>query len=140
MAKVSLFKNDLGGSQLGAFRWNLNLLNFITEIATAHNYDPAILTRWMELPASAVRKDFYISRTVKELKMTKLAGRVFFDQDRLDCMVMSENDLTTRALLLAFWTFWNEWFKDLLRVMHYILSSMACKWIGRQELRRRNME
>jgi hypothetical protein len=50
---------------------------------------------------------------------------------------MDETDLTTRGLVLAFWTFRNDWYKELQRG-HYVHTKMARKWIGERYLQMGN--
>ena len=116
------------------------VINFITNIAKSHNYESAIILRWIELRTSAITKDFYISRTVQDLKMTKLANRVWSDQDHLELIYKDESDLTTKALCLAFWTFRNEWYESIQSESQFHLSKMAQKWLGQQNLLRGNIE
>jgi hypothetical protein len=49
-------------------------------------------------------------------------------------------DLTTRALVFAFWAFRNELYKDIENRSSYCLSKMAFKWIGQKELKKGNVE
>jgi hypothetical protein len=116
---------------------NSDLLELITSITTNHDYDPAVLKLWIHLRAEFVAKDFYISRTAEDLKIFELAGRVFWDEQTR--ITMDETDLTTRGLLLAFWTFRNDWYKELRRG-HYVHTKMARKWIGERYLQMGNFE
>ena len=92
---------------------NQELLYLIADIAKTYKYDSTIITRWIGLRASAVTKDFYIARTVQDLKMHKLTRRVWRDQNHMDFIPKDDSDLTTKALCLAFWTFRNDWFRTI---------------------------
>ena len=119
---------------------NEAVIDLITNIAKSHNYESAVIMRWIGLRASAVTKDFYISRTVQDLKMTKLTNRVWSDQDHLELIHKDDSDITTKALCLAFWTFRNEWFESIQSESRFSLSKMAQKWLGQQNLLRGNIE
>jgi len=119
----------------GIINGNPELRDLITHIAKTHNYDSAVITRWIEFRTSMVTKDFYVSRTVQDLKIRKLTRRVWRDQNHVD-LILKDTDLTTKALCLAFSTFRNDWFTSIMSGSIYRLTKMAQKWLGRQSLLR----
>jgi len=119
---------------------NQELLHLVADIAKTYKYDSTIITRWIGLRASAVTKDFYIARTVQDLKMHKLTRRVWRDQNHMDFIPKDDSDLTTKALCLAFWTFRSDWFRTIQSESQFSLSKMAQQWLGQQELRRGDTE
>jgi hypothetical protein len=131
---------DWGKLNSSLLEQNSDLLDLITSIATTYDYDPAVIKVWIQLRAEFVTKDFYVSRTIEDLKLAKLADRVWWDQEHQTLITMDETDLTTRALLLAFWTFRNEWYKDIGSGPFYVHTKMACKWIGQRWLRLGDVE
>ena len=119
---------------------NQAVIDLINHIAKSHNYDSAVIMQWIRFRASAVTKDFYISRTVQDLKMSKLTNRVWSDQDHLELIHKDDSDLTTKSLCLAFWTFRNEWFESIQSETRFSFTKMAQKWLGQQNLLRGNIE
>ena len=125
-------------SRFAKMRWseiNTALVNndesldlILSKVSYSLVYDVDIVKKWVQLGSNPTAKDTYIARCVKDNDMGELYKRVWRDEYHLMCLAIND-DLVTRAYLLAFKTFREEWF-TILWPRHYELTAKARLWLS----------
>jgi len=97
---------------------------------TAHSlvYDVKIVRKWVQLGSALSDKDTYLGQCVKDHDTYSLRERVWRDENHLEFLAI-DDDLETRAYLLAFKTFREEWF-SVLREEWCQLTEKAIAWLA----------
>src|SRR5208282_6273393 len=81
----------------------------LSKVAYSLVYDVRIVKKWIQLGSNLLPKDTYIARCVKNHDTDELHQRVWRDEAHLEYIAVND-DLETRAYILAFQTFRMDWF------------------------------
>ena len=105
-----------------------SLAQVLANVSYSMVYDIHIVKKWVQLGSNMSSKDTYIARCVKKHNIDELYQRVWRDEADLEILA-TDDELETRAFLLAFKTFREEWFRILLPG-HYELTLKASHWLS----------
>ena len=105
-----------------------SLEQLVAKVSYSMAYDIHIVKKWVQLGSNMSPRDTYIARCIKKHKIEDLSKRVWQDESDLESLAIND-ELETRAFLLAFKTFREEWF-DILWRGYYELTVKASHWLS----------
>jgi hypothetical protein len=104
-------------------------MTILSKVSYALVYDIDIIKKSIQLWSNLTAKDTYLARCIKDQEIIDLYKRVWRDEYHLPILAINHDQVETRAYLLAFKAFREEWF-TLLWPGYHELTEKARLWLS----------
>lgn len=115
-------------TNLALVNGNESLDHLLSKVANCLGYDTLIVKKWVQLGCNVTSNDGYITRCLKIHDTDNLHHRVWRDEVYLEYITIND-DLETKAYILAFQTFRMEWF-TILGPGYCEFTGKARRWLS----------